>query len=113
MYHCCSGMVANWCFTDGHQEGNHSSFSDGDDLYVGWWILCAESSCIQFMAPLCILQLPYLQTPTEGAVWPFTTISLHVTQLGSGVEEVATLNAMVFAYRFLAYISLRRMKLSN
>ncbi|CAL9780142.1 unnamed protein product [Musa acuminata subsp. burmannicoides] len=39
--------------------------------------------------------------------------SLHVTQLGSGVEEVATLNAMVFAYRFLAYISLRQMKLSN
>ncbi|THU64778.1 hypothetical protein C4D60_Mb01t30020 [Musa balbisiana] len=39
--------------------------------------------------------------------------SLRVTQLGSGVEEVAALIAMVFAYRFLAYISLRRMKLSN
>ncbi|URD76059.1 ABC-2 type transporter [Musa troglodytarum] len=39
--------------------------------------------------------------------------SLHVTQPGSGVEEVAALIAMVLAHRFLAYISLRRMKLSN
>ncbi|RWV80124.1 hypothetical protein BHE74_00038545, partial [Ensete ventricosum] len=45
MYHCCSGIVANWCFTDGHQEGNHSSFSDSHDLYVGWWILCAGKHC--------------------------------------------------------------------
>lgn len=33
--------------------------------------------------------------------------------LDSGVKEVSALVAMVFGYRFLAYASLRRMKLSG
>lgn len=31
----------------------------------------------------------------------------------SGLKEVAALVAMVFGYRFLAYLSLRRMKLNS
>ncbi|RZR74815.1 hypothetical protein BHM03_00043912 [Ensete ventricosum] len=38
---------------------------------------------------------------------------LNVDHLDNGVKEVAAMIAMVFAYRFLAYVSLRRMKLSS
>ncbi|CAD5175094.1 unnamed protein product [Musa acuminata subsp. malaccensis] len=38
---------------------------------------------------------------------------LNVNHLDNGVMEVAAMIAMVFAYRFLAYVSLRRMKLSS
>ncbi|URD87076.1 ABC-2 type transporter [Musa troglodytarum] len=38
---------------------------------------------------------------------------LNVNHLDNGVKEVAAMIAMVFAYRFLAYVSLRRMKLSS
>lgn len=37
--------------------------------------------------------------------------SLNVTNLGNGVTEVGAMVAMIFGYRLLAYISLRRMKL--
>ncbi|WOK98489.1 ABC transporter G family member 22-like isoform X1 [Canna indica] len=38
--------------------------------------------------------------------------SLNIPKLHNGMKEVAAMVAMVFAYRFLAYISLRRMKLA-
>ncbi|XP_074572659.1 ABC transporter G family member 22-like isoform X2 [Curcuma longa] len=39
--------------------------------------------------------------------------SLDVPKLDNGVKEVAAMIAMVFAYRFLAYISLRRMEMAK
>ncbi|XP_074581653.1 ABC transporter G family member 22-like [Curcuma longa] len=39
--------------------------------------------------------------------------SFDIEKLDNGIKEVAVMIGMVFAYRFLAYISLRRMKLPN
>ncbi|RWW63034.1 hypothetical protein BHE74_00029806, partial [Ensete ventricosum] len=39
--------------------------------------------------------------------------SLNVTHLDNGVKEITALTVMVFAYRIMAYIFLRRMKLPN
>lgn len=41
------------------------------------------------------------------------TRSVNGIEIDNGVKEVSVLAAMIFGYRFLAYISLRRMKLGN
>ncbi|KAF1878042.1 hypothetical protein Lal_00041791 [Lupinus albus] len=41
------------------------------------------------------------------------TPSINGIKIGSGLTEVSALIAMVFGYRFLAYLSLRRMKLQS
>ncbi|WJZ92567.1 hypothetical protein VitviT2T_011555 [Vitis vinifera] len=67
----CSGSgtwASYWSHTNGLKEGNNFGFSNCDDLHVGWWIFCEESSNIHIMDPLHLFQLPHLQTSSQGAV---------------------------------------------
>ncbi|XP_010917903.1 ABC transporter G family member 22 [Elaeis guineensis] len=50
-----------------------------------------------------LLKVQYDHTPS----------SLNVTDIDNGTKEVGAMVAMVFGYRLLAYISLRRMKIPN
>lgn len=50
-----------------------------------------------------LLKVQYDQAP----------LSLNVTHLNNGVIEIGAMIAMVFGYRLLAYISLRRMNLHH
>ncbi|KAJ8499257.1 hypothetical protein OPV22_009809 [Ensete ventricosum] len=105
MYHCCSGVsVANWCFTLASVTVMTFMLAGGFFVQrVPAFISWLRYISFNFHTYRLLLKVQYGHVPP----------SLHVTQLGSGVEEVAALIAMALAYRFLAYVSLRRMKLPN
>ncbi|KAF5937867.1 hypothetical protein HYC85_025373 [Camellia sinensis] len=68
--HCGSSgtWTSYWGYTDGLKESNNFGLCNSNDLHVGRWILCGESSSIHIMAPLSVFQLSHIQTSSEGAV---------------------------------------------
>lgn len=132
--------TSNWGHINGLKKSNYSSFSDCDDLHVGRRVFRKGKKdrnlsvsfmwgCKVFNPFACFLKI-WQEVPKFISWIRYISFNYHTyklllkVQYGGGLSrkingmriddgwtEVCALIAMVFGYRLLAYLSLRRMKL--
>lgn len=137
----CAGIwTCCWGYSYGFKESNNSSINHCDDFHVSWRLFCSSKHIpvqkphiLTYISVLTYIYIsPILQKVPDFIVWlRYLSFNYHTYKLllkvqyghmihsvngieiDNGVKEVSVLAAMIFGYRFLAYLSLRRMKLGS
>ncbi|KAK6126495.1 hypothetical protein DH2020_039768 [Rehmannia glutinosa] len=111
LYYSRSGTGASyWCYTDGFEEGDNVGLCHSNDLHVGWGFFVKNVPV--FISWLRFLSFNYHTYKLLLKVqYQHISHSINGVKIDNGYKEIGVLVAMVIGYRFLAYLSLRRMKL--